>query len=100
MIVRVLAALMFAILTMAGCSDTDKSDSNATQSVTTAVEPALPVAPSEARAVIEDWYVDGIFNSPHRCAAVRAVIRRLPTAPLEHSTVYDDMRSLERRTCG
>jgi hypothetical protein len=98
--VRVSAALTFAILAGAGCSDTHDATSETMPSATTAAGPPLPVAPSEAKAVIEDWYVDGTFNSPHRCEAVRAAIARLPTAPRVYTTVYDDMRSLERRTCG
>lgn len=98
--VRVSAGLAFAVIAMAGCSATDNGGSDAKRSVTTVAVPALPVAPAEARAVIEDWYVDGLFNSPHRCAAVRAAIERLPTGGRDHFTVYDDMRSLERRTCG
>jgi hypothetical protein len=99
MSVRVLAALTLAVLTTAGCSGTDDATSEPTTSGSTAVGPTLAVPPDEAKAVIQDWYVDGIFNSPHRCEAVRAAIARLPTSPREYTTVYDDMRSLERRTC-
>jgi hypothetical protein len=99
MSVRVLAALTLAVLTTAGCSGTDDATSEPTTSASTAVGPTLAVPPDEAKAVIQDWYVDGIFNSPHRCEAVRAAIARLPTSPREYTTVYDDMRSLERRTC-
>jgi hypothetical protein len=97
--VRVSAALTFAGLATAGCSVTQDEASKTTPS-TTAAGPTLASTPSEAKAVIQDWYVDGIFNSPHRCAAVRAAISRLPTGSLDYSTVHDDMRSLERRTCG
>ena len=90
--IRVSAALTLAVFATAGCSDPDDA--------TTGVGPTLAVPPSEAKAAIQDWYVDGIFNSPHRCKAVRAAIARLPTAPRDYTTVYDDMRSLERRTCG
>lgn len=93
--VRVSAALTFAVLATTGCSNTH----DGTPRTTTAAGPTLAVPPAEAKAVIQDWYVDGIFNSPHRCEAVRAAMARLPTAPRDYSTVYDDMRSLERRTC-
>ena len=67
--------------------------------VTTTVDAAPPVAPSEWKAVIRDWYADGVFNSPHRCAAVRAAITILPVS-LIYSKILKDTRSLERRTCG
>lgn len=99
--VRVSAGLVLAVLAAAACSATDQGTSEETQpSVTTVVGSAPSVAPSESKAVIEDWYVDGVFNSPHRCAAVRAAFERLPTSPGVLSTVYEDMRSLESRTCG
>ena len=66
--------------------------------VTTTVDAAPPVAPSEWKAVIRDWYADGVFNSPHRCAAVRAAITILPDS-LIYSKILKDTRSLEHRTC-
>lgn len=58
------------------------------------------VAAAEWKAVIEDWYVDGTFNAPHRCVAVREAIKRLKTSPPDYSSVYEDMRRLERLSCG
>lgn len=98
MSVRVLAALTLAVLTTAGCAPVqDDATSELTSSGSTAVGPTLAVPTDEAKAVIQDW-LDGIFNSPHHCEAVRAAIARLPTSTREYMTVYDDMRSLERRT--
>ena len=88
------------ILTRSGCSESNKGVSSGSQhAVTTAVNAAPPVALSEARAVIHDWYVDGVFNSPHRCAAVRAAINVIPNS-LVYSQILKDTRSLEHRTCG
>jgi hypothetical protein len=82
---RVSGGLLFAVLALTACSGSHAS--------------AAPVTPSEANAVIVDWYLDGGFNKPHRCAAVRAAIERLPTS-MVYSTIVEDARSLERRTCG
>jgi hypothetical protein len=83
--VRRSAALVSLALATTACSGTQRAS-------------PPPVAPSEANAVIADWYVDGIFNKPHRCAAVRVAIERLPTS-LVYSTLVDDTRALEHRTC-
>jgi hypothetical protein len=88
------------ILTRSACSESNNGAASGSQhAVTTAVNAAPPVALSETRAVITDWYVDGVFNSPHRCAAVRAAINLLPNS-LIYSKILKDTRSLERRTCG
>jgi hypothetical protein len=88
------------ILTRSACSESNKRASSGSQhAATTAVNAAPPVALSETRAVITDWYVDGVFNSPHRCAAVLAAIKLLPNS-LIYSKILRDTRSLEHRTCG
>jgi hypothetical protein len=88
------------ILTRSACSESNKGASNGSQhAVTTAVNAAPPLALSETRAVITDWYVDGVFNSPHRCAAVRAAINLIPNSRV-YSRILRDTRLLERRTCG
>jgi hypothetical protein len=88
------------ILTRSACSESNKGASDGSQhAVTTAVNATPPVTLSETRAVITDWYVDGVFNSPHRCAAVRATINLLPSS-LVYSKILKDTRSLERSTCG
>jgi hypothetical protein len=91
--VRVAAALVCAVLATAACSK------SAPESVSTAVRPSPRVTPSERQSVIADWYVDGVFNRPHRCVAVRAALVSLPTS-FVYSTLVEDTRSLERRTCG
>ena len=99
-VLRAVVVAGILILTRSACSESNKRASGGSQhAVTTAVNAAPPVARSETRAVITDWYVDGIFNSPHRCAAVRAAINMLPNS-LIYSKILRDTRSLEHRTCG
>jgi hypothetical protein len=96
----VIAVVVAGILFLTGREWGFPLASNGPQhAVTTTVDAAPPVAPSEAKAVITDWYVDGVFNSPHRCAAVRAAINLVPNS-LIYSKILKDTRSLERRTCG
>jgi len=97
----VVAVVVAGILTLtrSACSESNKGASNGSQhAVTTAVNAVPPVARSETRAVITDWYVDGVFNSPHRCAAVRAAINLIPNSVV-YSKILKDTRSLEHRTC-
>jgi hypothetical protein len=51
-------------------------------------------------AVIRDWYIDGVFNSPHHCRAIRLAIEEVPTSGSTYSRLNRDLSSLERRTCG
>lgn len=85
-------------LSLAACS-VDRSDDPPPPARSAASDVSTTVADAEWKAVIEDWYVDGTFNGPHRCAAVREAIKGLPTSPPEYSSVYEDMRRLERLSC-
>lgn len=85
-------------LSLASCS-VDRSDDASRPARTAVSDVSTTVAAAEWRAVIEDWYVDGIFNGPHRCAAVREAIKRLPASPAGDSSVYEDLRRLERLSC-
>ena len=55
--------------------------------------------PAEARAVIDDWYDDGTFDTRHTCASIRAAIKLLPQSPRVHATVRKDMEAVVRRAC-
>ena len=55
------------------------------------------VAAAEWKAVIDDWYVDGSIDEPHRCVAIREAIEQLPTRG--YSEAYADLLRLARRGC-
>jgi hypothetical protein len=79
---------MFVALADAGC----RSDQNP------GLEPR-PVTDKEWRTVIADWYEDGDFDQSHRCDAVLAAHRHLPSRSPETQTLHDDIRALEETTC-
>jgi hypothetical protein len=83
-------------LALAGCSD-DKSGSPASSS-SQASDVSTQISAAEWKAVINDWYVDGIVNEPHRCVAIQEAVDQLPTR--DYSTAYTDLRRLERDACG
>lgn len=57
-----------------------------------------PVSGRESRAVIDDWYDNGVFDRAHRCGAVRAAILRLPR-DRPYSSVLDDFRRYAEQIC-
>jgi len=57
-----------------------------------------PVQGSEWKAVFNDYY-DGRLDGQHRCAAVRLAITHISDAEVPYSTIYEELRSLERRSC-
>lgn len=81
-----------------GCSDDEPA--SALVAGTPYSDVSTQVAAAEWKAVIDDWYVDGTFDEPHRCVAIREAVKQLPSSTPEHSTVYADMRRIERRACG
>jgi hypothetical protein len=95
---RVLLGLALICLALVGCSDEESGSPPVTSAPRSDV--STQVAAAEWKAVIEDWYVDGTLDEPHRCVAIREAIEQLPSSPPEYSSVYDDMRRLERRACG
>jgi hypothetical protein len=88
-VMRRVLVLGAVVLAAAGCRNDERSRPL----------PAKPVSFLEIRAVIDDWYVDGIFNDVHRCAAVRAAITRLPSHTPAYSTYRHDFRMYEQRAC-
>jgi hypothetical protein len=56
------------------------------------------VAAAEWKVVIDDWYVDGTVDEPHRCVAIREAIKQLPSR--DYSNAYADLHRLETRACG
>ncbi len=92
-------------LALAACSNDESSSPSPTPPVAStpgqaASDVSTEVAAAEWKAVIEDWYVDGTFDSPHRCVAVQEAIKWLATSGPGYSSVYEDVRRLERSTCG
>lgn len=57
------------------------------------------VSGREWRAVIDDWYDNGEFDSAHRCAALREAIRRLPSGVRNYSSSSDDIRRHSELVC-
>jgi hypothetical protein len=64
-----------------------------------AAENDSPVSDREWRAVIDDWYDNGVFDESHTCAAVRAAIERLPRSSPNPHTAFEDLGRYEARGC-
>lgn len=60
---------------------------------------ARHVTDEEWKSVIVDWYDDGEFDLSHRCRAVRAARRHLPSRSLELQSLHEDFRALEAGAC-
>ena len=88
--VRASLGVVVVGLVLTGCSD-DKSGGPQASDVSTQISAA------EWKAVINDWYVDGTINEPHRCVAIQEAIDQLPRR--DYSDAYADLRRLERDTC-
>lgn len=86
--------MSFAVV---GCSEEDAG--SPPEPSAQASDVSTHVGAEEWKAVIDDWYVDGVFDRQHRCVAIREALRRLPTSPPDYLTVHEDMRRLERRAC-
>ena len=82
-------------LALTGCSD-DKSGSPTSVS-SQASDVSTQISAAEWKAVINDWYVDGTINEPHRCVAIQEAIDQLPRR--DYSDAYTDLRRLECDTC-
>lgn len=82
-------------LALTGCSD-DKSGAT-TSGSPQASDVSTEISAAEWKAVINDWYVDGTINEPHRCVAIQEAIDQLPSR--DYSAAYADLWRLERDTC-
>lgn len=91
------ASLGIVVVTVAltGCSD-GKSGDPAPGAAASDV--STQISDEEWKAVIDDWYVDGTVDEPHRCVAIREAIDQLPTR--DYSAAYADLRRYERDACG
>lgn len=58
-----------------------------------------PLTNEEWRTVIADWYEDGDFDRTHRCLAVRAARRHLPSRSPGTQPLHEDFRALEAGAC-
>jgi hypothetical protein len=94
------AALLVLVLGAAGCSSGETATTTHTPAATQKAPEAGPVADEAWRAVIDDWYVDGVLDDRHSCAAVRAAIERVPRSGPSSLTAFEDLRRDERRRCG
>jgi hypothetical protein len=96
-VVRVAALGLVLMGLSAGCSGEDSGSALEPRAQASGV--STRVAAEEWRAVIDDWYVDGVFDRQHRCVAIQEALRRLPTSPPDYLTVHDDLRRLQRHAC-
>ena len=96
MSVRASLGVVVIGLVLTGCSD-DKSGAP-TSASPQASDFSTQISAAEWKGVINDWYVDGTINEPHRCVAIQQAIEQLPTR--DYSTAYADLLRLERDTCG
>jgi hypothetical protein len=58
-----------------------------------------PVTAADWRAVIDDWYMDGVIDGIHTCEAVQAAIAKLPQDVQDFSSATDDFREYAERVC-
>ena len=58
-----------------------------------------PIRPAEWKAVLNDWYPDGVVDHPHPCAAIVLARAHLPADGPTYSTAYRDLGRAERRWC-
>jgi len=62
-------------------------------------KPRPPIRPAEWRAVFNDWYVDGVVDHRHPCAAIALAREHLPTDGPIYSTIDRDLQRAEQRWC-
>jgi hypothetical protein len=96
---RFVLTALFGLLTIVtgGCSEEESALPLPTTTTVEATPP--PPAAGDWRAVIDDWYDNGVFDRVHRCAAVREAIERLPASTPSYSTHRADLRAYEMRVC-
>lgn len=58
-----------------------------------------PIRDAEWKAVLNDWYPDGVVDHPHPCGAIVIAKAHLPVDALTYSTVYRDLGRAEKRWC-
>jgi hypothetical protein len=64
-----------------------------------APRPRPPIRPTEWRAVLNDWYGDGVVDHSHPCAAIVLARTHLPTDGMTYSTIDRDLHRAEVRWC-
>lgn len=82
-------------LVLVGCSDDESSDLTVPSAAASDV--STQISDEEWKAVINDWYVDGTIDEPHRCVAIQEAIEQLPTR--DYSAAYADLLRHEREAC-
>jgi hypothetical protein len=105
--IRVAACLLVLLVGSAGCSKSESDTSSHAPATTKATAESIPqtggetipVANSDWRAVIDDWYDNGVFDKSHSCRAVRTAIERLPRSSRIPPTVFEDLGRYEARGC-
>ena len=60
---------------------------------------ARRVGNREWRAVIDDWYDNGVFDQIHRCVAVREAIAHIPAQGRAFHTATEDLRAYSEQVC-
>lgn len=106
---RIMAAscsLLLLVIGTAGCSKSESDGSSPAPSSTEATSHSIPQASGEApvanadwRAVIDDWYDNGVLDELHSCAAVRTAVERLPRSSPNPHTAFEDLGRYEARKC-
>lgn len=100
--------LILLVVGAAGCSHDESGTASRAPTGTEATPKALPptsggdapVAAADWRAVIDDWYDNGVFDDPHACSAVRAAMERLPDSSPTSHTAFADLRRYADKGCG
>ena len=95
--VRLRAALGAVVvsLVLTGCFDDNSGEPSVPSAAASDV--STQISDAEWKAVINDWYVDGRIDEPHRCVAIQEAIDQLPTR--DYSSAYADLLRHERQAC-
>lgn len=96
MALRASIGLGFTCLALAACTH-DESPTPGGTGARPYNDVSTQLAAAEWKAVIDDWYVDGVLDSPHRCVAVKEAVKQLPTR--DYSRAYRDLRRIEQQAC-
>jgi len=97
--------LLLLLVCTPGCSK-DESGTSSYEPTTEATSESIPqtsggaaVADADWRAVIDDWYDNGVIDESHSCVAVRAAIEHVPRSSPNPHTAFEDLGRYEAEGC-
>lgn len=98
--------LLLLLVCTPGCSKDESGTSSYEPTATEATSESIPqtsggaaVADADWRAVIDDWYDNGVIDESHSCVAVRAAIEHVPRSSPNPHTAFEDLGRYEAEGC-